>query len=141
MDSFDCMGKIVNGMEEWMKENLDRNLEELSRSLPLRHVLLHLQAANIFDHNDSELLMNDSVYQSEAEKRIKIVDELKTRGCRAYWLFCHYIKERCLHIYFSLHDDVINEENICSVCNGEEESQQCNYCKGTYFFVMVCLMA
>ena len=68
--------------------------------------------------SDYELIMNDSVYRTDAEKRIAILDKLVTREARAYWSFCHSIRLRCQRIFDVLH--TLNAD-LCTECNGQQE--------------------
>ena len=116
-------------MNEWMLKCLERNFMELSRSIPITDTLIRLRAANVFDHNDYDSIMNDSVYRTQDEKRVAIIDKLRTRESRAYWLFCHAIKDGCpSRVFDNLHDNMTDPG--CIVCNGEEEPRNCNYCTG-----------
>lgn len=119
-------------MEYWQIEKLDQALYEIERSLDVRGILLRLQVSSIFDGNDSELVLNDSVYRTEGEKRVKIVEILKTRGSRAYFLFCHYAREKSPQIYQMLHDADNNNIANCVVCSGREiaEFKHCAHCNG-----------
>ena len=120
-------------MEEWMRDALERHLIQLSNTIPITDVLISLRVANIFDQNDYELIMNDSTNQTDALKRIQIVGKLKTRDSRAYWLFCHYIRQRCPQIFDKLHT---NTDSACPMCNGQEDAERCNYCTGKNGFIL-----
>ena len=114
-----------------MIQKLEQNLDDLSQNLPILDILLYLRVADIFDTNDYELVMNDAVNRTSAEKRIKIVDTLKTRQPRAYWIFTHYIKESCPQNFSSLHD--IDGCTVCNDTNDDDHLHDCqywHYCKG-----------
>ena len=123
-------------MEEWMKENLRNNLVDLSHTFPITDILIHLRGANIFDQSDYEEVMNSAVHRDERAKRVAIIDKLLTCDSRAYWSFCHFIRLRCQKIYEELH---VNPE-LCTVCNGQEDAQACNYCKGISIFIIILIV-
>ena len=125
-------------MESWMLTKLDQSLIELSRCLDINDTILRLRVSNIFDDYDKELIMNDAVHKTDFDKRLKIIEVLKTRGPKAYWKFCHYIKQRCPNIFKKLHDEPLTEndtEILCPVCQPQVDSPfsdqpQCDYCTG-----------
>ena len=106
-------------MEEWMRDSLKRNFNELTHTFPVMEVLIHLRGTNIFDQNDYELIMNDSVHRTDKMKRVAIFDKLITCEARAYWSFCHSIRLRCQRIFDDLH--TLNAD-LCSECNGQHEN-------------------
>ena len=101
-----------------MRDSLNRNFNELCHTFPVTEVLIRLRGTNIFDQNDYEFIMNDSVHRTDKMKRVAILDELIRREARAYWLFCHSIRLRCQRIFDDLH--TLNAD-LCSECNGQQE--------------------
>jgi Caspase recruitment domain. len=123
-------------MDNLMIQALNQNLNDLSQNLPILHILRYLRVADIFDTSDYELVMNDAAYRTSAEKRIKIVDLLRSRQPRAYWMFTHYIRESSPHNFRSLHD--IDVQPGCTVCADTDDDddnlhdcQYRHYCRGT----------
>ena len=121
--------KVTIKMEEWMRDSLKRNFNELTHTFPVMEVLIHLRGTNIFGQSDYELIMNDSVYRTDEEKRIAILDKLITREARGYWSFCHSIRLRYQRIFDDLH--TLNAD-LCTECNGQQDKQACNNCIGNY---------
>ena len=115
-----------------MKLKLDRNLDILSRNFNVHKILVHLRVHNVFDPDDYERIRNNALYVTDQEKRVQIIDTLKRRGTRAYWVFCHAIQSRCTDMFRTLHDDLGNDNpnRLCLMCNGEEQERQCDYCSG-----------
>ncbi|XP_066912956.1 myosin-11-like [Clytia hemisphaerica] len=119
-------------MEDWMILKLESQLRTLSRNFNVHNVLIYLRVHNVFDYDDYERIRNNALYVTDEEKRVKIIDNLKRRGTRAYWVFCHAIQTRCPEMFRTLHDDLGNNHpnRMCVICNGEEQERQCDYCTG-----------
>lgn len=124
-------------MEDWQRALLDNSLLEITKSLDIRDTILKLRARNILNEDDEQLIMNDSVNKIDSEKRQKIVDILKTRGKRAYWAFCHIVRNKTPFIFDCLHkceNENDKVEEVCLDCTGEENlSNCCNSCTGNFF--------
>lgn len=132
-------------MESWMLTKLDQSMIDLSKSLDINDILLRLRVSNIFDDYDKELVMNDCIHKTDFDKRLKIIELLRTRGPKAYWKFCHYIRQRSPNIFKRLHDEESNEygDKFCPVCNPQDDSQvyespKCDYCTGLISVFSTC---
>ena len=123
-------------MNSWQRNKLESSLVEISYDLDISETILKLQARNIFDIDDKQIILNDKLHKNNSEKRQKLIDILATRGEKSYWAFCHIVKDKCPEIFNLLHEcmDDRDEDIQCTVCNGQDEAdiKSCNICKGMY---------
>ena len=124
----------------------DHVREEIVESVDILDILTGLRKHNILDNKDQE-----NIYQASDRTQSKnyevLFEIIKTKGDKAFWAFCHSLKNKAPVIYSNLHDiSNVNARHDCAICIEEDGYFKCQYCLGKSFirvktFTCICYIA
>ena len=109
---------------------LDQVRDKIIELVDLPDILTALRKYNILDHKDQEKVCR--VSDTTQRKNYEVIFELvKSRGDRAFWIFCHSVENKAPGIYRNLHNNPnVNARDNCAICNEEYGDFKCQYCLG-----------